>query len=696
MSSSTSSGPAGSGSGPTGTASGPARDWVSLDGRWANGALSGRWAKSSAEFVGSSARASARARRIAEIDEQIAAVIAAGDAAQAAEALLVGLERRVGDAERAFPAPTALRDARRDAARAEADLTRADAQLARVAEALAAAQGRLGQATAALARAEEAAGCRASAVEALLAALGAWGKLLAEIVPVIQSAARDWSRAEDADTRAGERRRAAESSAVVSRTDNEEAQRRRGEADELRQSVGADVEAILARKGELEAALASARAELDDLASRRDLVRDRLTEAQTKLDVTRQEREQRERERTDGLGGLAALAATELGPLALGPIDPDRDLLQVTAGLAFARSAVDRLASVAIDQRTQDLAVNRLHDSFVNLRARLGADFDPHLDSRDGVSLCFAKLNGVTVGAVELAGALEEQVQRRRETLSAEERDVIERHLLAEVGSHLGERIHAAWTQIKRMNDQLGQHGTRSGVTLQLRWEADPEAGAGAGEALKLLRREVHLLSAEERATLAAFLTERVRAAREGAEGADAVERMMAALDYRRWHRFVVMRQDGGREVRFTARSQGHGSGGEQAKLAHLPLFAATAAYYVSAAPTCPRLIVLDEAFAGIDDEQRADCMGMLVDLGLDVVLTNYNEWGCYPQVPSVAIYHLERTEGQRGVAALRFVWDGRARREDDPFLESIEPEPEGLFAEEFEDPGSPWGGPDD
>ena len=41
------------------------------------------------------------------------------------------------------------------------------------------------------------------------------------------------------------------------------------------------------------------------------------------------------------------------------------------------------------------------------------------------------------------------------------------------------------------------------------------------------------------------------------------------------------------------------------------------------------------------DDEQRADCMGMLVELGLDLVLTNYNEWGCYPQVPSVAIYHL-------------------------------------------------------
>ncbi|MGH9110037.1 MAG: SbcC/MukB-like Walker B domain-containing protein, partial [Acidimicrobiales bacterium] len=123
--------------------------------------------------------------------------------------------------------------------------------------------------------------------------------------------------------------------------------------------------------------------------------------------------------------------------------------------------------------------------------------------------------------------------------------------------------------------------------------------------------------------------------------------------------------------TRLTARSQGAGSGGEQAKLAHLPLFAATAAYYSSARPDAPHLLMLDEAFAGIDDSQRGDCMGMLVDLDLDMVLTNYAEWGCYPEVPSVAVYHLERTPGRPGVTALRFLWDGSARTEDDPWLDA-------------------------
>ncbi|HEU5002360.1 MAG TPA: TIGR02680 family protein [Actinomycetota bacterium] len=664
-----------------GAGAGTGSAWVDLDGSWANGPLSGRWAKTAPEFVGASARAAARARRLVEIDRALAELAVALAAARAAEASLAALGRQIEGAERSFPVPTGLRDALRDRDRLARALEEAAQVAAQAAARLKAAQDAVAKANDALGLAEQEAGCRASDVDRLLTALGRWRARLAGTIPEIERAVDAWERAEAADRRAAGRRQAAEASSGDARRDAEEAGQRRGEADEVRRSMGADVDAILRRKAELEASLGLAREELGGLAQRRDGVRDQLAAARAKLEVTQREREQRDEERAQRLQGLVLLATTELGPLALGPIDVERDLTQVTAGVAFARAAAERLADVEADKGTQDQAVNRLHDAFVHLRARLGADFDPHLDSQDGANVCYAKLNGAPVGAVDLASALNEQVRRRRETLTDEERELIERHLLAEVGSHLGERIHTAWSQLQRMNQQLALHGTRSGVRLHLLWEPDPEVVAGSAEALKLLKREVHLLSAEERAVLAAFLADRVRAAREGAEGADAVERMAAALDYRRWHRFVVMRRSNGRDERFTARTQAHGSGGEQAKLAHLPLFAATAGYYASALPTCPRLLMLDEAFAGIDDQQRADCMAMLVDLGLDAVLTNYNEWGCYPEVPSVAIYQLERTDGQRGVAALRFVWDGRRLREDDPFLATIEPPDVGLLA---------------
>lgn len=662
-----------------------ATTWVDLDGRWVNGALAGRWTKPQADYIGASARAAARVRRIETIDAEIAAIESTvSELTHEAEAL-DALAAALADAIRSFPSPAALRDALHDEVRAGTELARTREMARRELGALDSARILAERAHQQLAAIEHTSRCVAAAVDETIAALGRWMTGLADAAATVVAAQRERLSAEQAVATAGSLQARADQSRATAARDRQHADGRRGEADELRQTEGADVDAILARKATLQGAQGEAIERQSALSDRRDVVRDLLKVAETQLAATEAERVERERERVDALLAMSRLAATELGALALGPIDPDRELTQVTAGLAFARAAADRLDDVATDQRAQDAATNRLHESFNHLRARLGADFDPHLDTSEGVQLCFAKLNGISVGASDLASALDDQIRRRRETLSADERELIERHLLAEVGGHLGERVHAAHSHIRHMNDQLTEHPTTSGVTLQLRWEPDPDAGTGAIEALRLLKRDVHLLDVAERAALAAFLAERVRAARDNAEGADSAEAMASALDYRSWHRFTVVRRAGGREERFTSRTQARGSGGEQAKLAHLPLFAATAGYYSSAAATAPRLIVLDEAFAGIDDSQRADCMGMLVELELDAVLTNYAEWGCYPEVPSVAIYHLERTDGQRGVAALRFVWDGARRREHDPFLHSLEPpEPsDGLFGRE-------------
>ncbi|MBW3645772.1 MAG: hypothetical protein KY441_09735 [Actinobacteria bacterium] len=218
------------------------------------------------------------------------------------------------------------------------------------------------------------------------------------------------------------------------------------------------MEAVLARQRALEDQLRSATDEHRDLDGQRDAARDRLTEARTRLEGTEEQRAARERERAEALGAQARLAATELAVLAVGAVDRDRDMRQVTAGLTLARTVFDRLRDVDVGQRSQDAVTNRLHAAFTSLRSRLAADFDPHLDTSDGLSLCVARLGGQLVGAAELERALAEQVERRRTTLSEEERDVIERHLLTEVGTHLGERVHAAWSLIAKMNEQLAAH----------------------------------------------------------------------------------------------------------------------------------------------------------------------------------------------------------------------------------------------
>ena len=111
--------------------------------------------------------------------------------------------------------------------------------------------------------------------------------------------------------------------------------------------------------------------------------------------------------------------------------------------------------------------------------------------------------------------------------------------------------------------------------------------------------------------------------------------------------------------VAFRARLEAaSGSGGDV--ILHLPLFAAAAAFYDSAAPGSPRLIALDEAFAGIDAPTRGELLGLLCDFDLDVFMTSFEEWGFYPQLDGLSTYHLAREKGMPGVYSDWFVWNGR------------------------------------
>ncbi|MEP6665658.1 MAG: SbcC/MukB-like Walker B domain-containing protein, partial [Nocardioidaceae bacterium] len=154
---------------------------------------------------------------------------------------------------------------------------------------------------------------------------------------------------------------------------------------------------------------------------------------------------------------------------------------------------------------------------------------------------------------------------------------------------------------------------------------------------------------------LATFLAERVELARRGdIQGADLTERLTNALDYRYWYSFKLKYNQSGVDSELTAKTVGSGSGGQQAKVGHLPLLAAAAGFY-SSSKTAPRLCFLDEAFAGIDSPNTADLLEVTVTLDLDMVMTNYDAWFCVPQVPGLAIYHLEKISGTYGVAAIRY-----------------------------------------
>jgi uncharacterized protein YPO0396 len=170
------------------------------------------------------------------------------------------------------------------------------------------------------------------------------------------------------------------------------------------------------------------------------------------------------------------------------------------------------------------------------------------------------------------------------------------------------------------------------------------------------------------------MLQQRIAAERERADaagGGSMLDQLAQALDYRRWHRFSVQRWQDGQWCKLS----GPASSGERALGLTVPLFAAVASFYTQGGYAhAPRLVLLDEAFAGIDDAARAHCMGLIKEFDLDFVITSEREWACYAALPGVSICHLQRREGIDAVHVSRWTWNGRIKRQ--------QPDPDRRFAQ--------------
>jgi len=264
---------------------------------------------------------------------------------------------------------------------------------------------------------------------------------------------------------------------------------------------------------------------------------------------------------------------------------------------------------------------------------------------------------------------LDNELAEQRLILSAQERSLLEEHLEKEVAANLQRMIRDTEERVAAINAELYKRPTSTGMRYRLVWdplpESDENAVAGLAVARKrLLNTSADAWSAQDRRQVGEFLRARIDAERQRDERGTLFETLTRALDYRRWHSFSVERN----QDRQWKPLSGPASSGERALGLTVPLFAAASSHYESSDPRAPRLVLLDEAFAGIDDEARASCMGLIREFDLDFVMTSEREWGCYAELPGLSICQLVRREGMDAVFVSRWTWDGRERRaHDDP-----------------------------
>jgi len=257
---------------------------------------------------------------------------------------------------------------------------------------------------------------------------------------------------------------------------------------------------------------------------------------------------------------------------------------------------------------------------------------------------------------------LSDDVATRQMLLDARAREILEDHLVGAVSSHLRGLLHDAEEQVRQMNIELESRPMSTGMKLRFTWRPAEFAPTGMAEARQRLMQSNDAWSTAERQMLGRFLQHQIEAASADIGGAGWHESLAEALDYRKWHWFGVERYQDGVWKRLTHRTHGTGSGGEKAVALTLPHFAAAAGFYRTADPLAPRLILLDEAFVGIDADMRAKCMGLIHVFDLDFMMTSEREWGCYQTLPGIAIYQLSTRPGIDAVGLTRWVWNGRQR----------------------------------
>lgn len=653
--------------------------WVSNDGSWRLGPLQGFWRKPGAEHIGESSRAAARRRRLAQLREELAAQHQELDSSKSALQTIEEREQRLRSEYAEAPSEQPLLRAAFTLADAAQRHIEADENHQEAVSHFQKAREIWEQA-----RKDRDATARDLKLTSWVDCLDQFREALANYEGALNAVWPNWQHWVQCLRQLNNARLRAE----AAERENHRLEERRIEVTHIAIKTQSHYETLEASQGkearEIRESFRNAQLKVEQLdkniKTNQDAWRKAAGDSQAALEKQRHQTEQRNKAEIHRAAAIDALK--RFAEYRLLEEADDQLLLQdlpadwsVSRAVDVARHTEQVLRTVEATDETWRQRQQSIHQTIQHLRDRLiPQGHQPDVMQIDDITVVRVLFQARTRSINELRKAFEFEVEERRRLLDAKEREVIENHLIGEAAAEMQRRLRDAENWVRQTNAELESRPTSTGMLLRFAWIPDPDGPQGLDAARKLLLRTTELWTPEEREGLARFLQDRIQAEQIENPSASWRDRLASALDYRRWHRFVVERRQNGEWHRLTRRTYGTGSGGEKALALTLPQFAAAAAHYRSACPEAPRLILLDEAFVGIDREMRAKCMGLLVQFDLDFVMTSESEWGCYGTVPSLTICHLLTRPGIEAVAVTRWQWNGQELKQSNSVTPPAKP----------------------
>lgn len=281
-----------------------------------------------------------------------------------------------------------------------------------------------------------------------------------------------------------------------------------------------------------------------------------------------------------------------------------------------------------------------------------------------------AKVRGRDVDFYKLLDFINEGIDENEKLLKESDRQLFEDILVKNISKKIRAKIYHSQQWVSKMNDLMESMNTSSGLAFSLSWsskKAETEDQLDTKELVDLLKQEGGLMKGSDLNKLSEHFRSKIAEARRIQEDTGKMQTfhtiMREILDYRKWFEFKLYYTKAGQNKKeLTNNAFFQFSGGEKAMAMYVPLFSAVYARYKGARSDCPRIISLDEAFAGVDEQNIRDMFRLLGELKLDFMINSQVIWGDYDTVPSLSICELIRPGNADFVTVIRYKWNGRVK----------------------------------
>ena len=345
----------------------------------------------------------------------------------------------------------------------------------------------------------------------------------------------------------------------------------------------------------------------------------------------------------------------------------------------YAKESIKQEESNFIMKSSAEM-IARLHESYQKNTSNL-ADYNVSInrifeDEHQAVadrdrSVVNAYFSGKKLDLYEFLKQLKYNIDMQDELIKKKDREIFEDILTQTISRKLTERIDDSRTWVKEMSSLMKNMDTSMGLSFSLEWKPNnPEDidELDARELEKILMRDSELITSEDITRVSKHFRSIIQREKQQIEMNNAIVNYMDlvrnALDYRKWYSFkmsYIRRNEGKKDL--TNAAFNRFSGGEKAMAMYVPLFAAVNAQYEKCKNSDhPRIIALDEAFAGVDEKNISSMFEMVEAMDFDYIMNSQALWGCYATVKRLKISELLRPLNENFVTVVNYIWNGREK----------------------------------